>query len=52
MAFVIVGEAGQFPSPESIAKVDGIRAAWQDYFAAAVDFRGSVDTTLQLKRRR
>jgi hypothetical protein len=52
MAFVIVGEAGQFPSPESIAKVDGIRAAWQDYFAAAVDFRGTVDTTLQMKRRR
>jgi hypothetical protein len=52
MAFVIVAEAGQFPSPESIAKVEGIRAAWQDYFAAAVDFRGSVDTTLLLKRRR
>ena len=52
MAFIIVGEAGQFPSAESIAKVDRIRAAWEPYFATAVDGKGAVRTTLQNKPRR
>jgi len=52
MAFILVAEAGQFPSGESIAKVDRIRAAWVPYFAAATDGRGSLRTAIQLKPRR
>jgi hypothetical protein len=52
MAFILVAEAGQFPSEESIAKVDRIRAAWSPYFAAATDGRGSVRTAIQPKPRR
>lgn len=52
MAFVLVGEGGQFPSAESIAKVDRFRAAWETYFAQATDGNGSVSTALTLKRRR
>jgi hypothetical protein len=52
MAFILVAEGGQFPSEESIAKVDRIRAAWEPYFAAAVDGHGSVRTALQPKPRR
>jgi hypothetical protein len=52
MAFVLVAEAGQFPSAESIAKVDRIRAAWAPYFAAATDGKGAVSTALKLLPRR
>lgn len=47
MAFVLVSPAGQFPSEESIAKVDRIRAAWEPYFAQATDGNGSVSTALK-----
>ncbi len=52
MAFILLAEAGQFPSAESIAKVDRIRAAWEPYFAAATDGKGAVSTALKLKPRR
>jgi hypothetical protein len=52
MAFILVSEAGQFPSEESIAKIDRIRAAWESYFAAATDGHGAVRTALQPKPRR
>jgi hypothetical protein len=52
MAFILVAEAGQFPSEESIAKVDRIRSAWMPYFATATDGRGTVRTTIQPKPRR
>jgi hypothetical protein len=51
-AFVLVGEGGVFPSEESIAKVDAIRAAWEPYFAVATDGRGAVNTGLTTLRRR
>jgi hypothetical protein len=51
-AFVLVGENGVFPSEESIAKVDAIRAAWEPYFAVATDGRGAVTTALTTLRRR
>jgi hypothetical protein len=50
MAFILVSEAGQFPSDASIAKVDRIRAAWEPYFAAATDGNGAVRTALKTKR--
>ena len=50
MAFIVVGEAGRFPSEASIAKVDRIRAAWEPYFAQATDGNGAVSTALKLKR--
>ena len=50
MAFIVLGEAGQFPSGASIAKVDRIRAAWEPYFAQATDGNGAVSTALKLKR--
>ncbi len=52
MAFVLVSQGGVFPSPESIAKVDRIRAGWEGYFADATDGRGAVSTALVLKKRR
>jgi hypothetical protein len=52
MAFILVAEGGQFPSEDSIGKIDRIRAAWESYFAAAVDGKGSVRTALQPKPRR
>ena len=52
MAFILVAEAGTFPSADSIAKIDRIRAAWEPYFAAATDGRGAVSTRLKLKPRR
>lgn len=52
MAFILVAEAGQFPSADSIAKVDRIRAAWGPYFAQATDGRGSVSTVLRPRPRR
>jgi hypothetical protein len=52
MAFILVAEAGQFPSADSIAKVDRIRAAWEPYFAAATDGNGSVRTAIKPKSRR
>jgi hypothetical protein len=50
MAFVLVAEAGQFPSEDSIAKVDRIRAAWEAYFARATDGNGAVKTALKPRR--
>jgi hypothetical protein len=50
MAFILVARAGEFPSDESIAKVDRIRGAWESYFAGAVDGHGAVDTTLKPRR--
>ncbi len=50
MAFILVAQADQFPSEESIAKLDGIRAAWEPYFAQAVDGHGTVSTALRLRR--
>jgi hypothetical protein len=47
MAFLLVSEAGRFPSDASIAKVDRIRAAWEPYFAAATDGNGSVRTEIK-----
>ena len=52
MAFILVALADQLPSDESIAKVDRIRAAWEPYFAGAVDGHGAVSTALRLKPRR
>lgn len=52
MAFILVSEGGQFPSAESVAKVDRIRAAWESYFVQATDGRGSVSTALRPKPRR
>jgi hypothetical protein len=52
MAFILVAEAGQFPSAESIAHVDRIRAAWGPYFAQATDGNGAVNTTLVPRSRR
>jgi len=52
MAFILVAQADQFPSEDSIAKVDRIRAAWEPYFAQAVDGHGTVSTALRLKPRR
>ncbi|MES1243036.1 MAG: nidogen-like domain-containing protein [Acidobacteriota bacterium] len=49
MAFILVGEAGRFPSDESIAKVDRIRAAWETYFAAVTDGNGAVRTELKTR---
>jgi len=50
MAFILVAQADQFPSEDSIAKVDRIRAAWEPYFAGAVDGHGSVSTVLKPRR--
>ena len=50
MAFVLVAEAGKFPSEASIAKVERIRAAWEPYFAQATEGNGAVSTALKLKR--
>lgn len=50
MAFILVSEAGTFPSEASIAKIDRIRAAWEPYFAEATDGHGAVSTALKLKR--
>jgi hypothetical protein len=47
MAFILVAMADQFPSDDSIAKVDGIRAAWEPYFAQATDGHGSVSTAIR-----
>ena len=47
MAFVLVAEAGQFPSAETIAKLDRIRAAWEPYFGQATDGNGAVSTALK-----
>jgi hypothetical protein len=52
MAFILVGPPGEFPSEESIAKVDRIRAAWEPYFAQVTDGHGTVSTTLKPKPRR
>jgi hypothetical protein len=50
MAFILVAQADQFPSEESIAKVDRIRAAWESYFAQATDGHGTVETALRPRR--
>jgi hypothetical protein len=50
MAFILVSEAGRFPSDASISKVDRIRAAWEPYFAAVTDGNGSVRTTIKPRR--
>lgn len=50
MAFILVSEAGRFPSDASIAKVDRIRAAWEPYFAAATDGNGGVRTAIKPRR--
>jgi len=50
MAFILVAQADQFPSAESIARVDRIRAAWESYFAQATDGHGTVDTALRPRR--
>jgi hypothetical protein len=47
MAFILVAQADQFPSDDSIAKVDRIRAAWEPYFAQATDGHGSVSTAIR-----
>jgi hypothetical protein len=47
MAFIIVTRDGTFPSPASINQVDTYRSRWQEYFNAATDGRGTVDTTLR-----
>jgi len=50
MAFILVAMADQFPSDESITKVDRIRAAWEPYFAQATDGHGSVSTAIRPRR--
>jgi hypothetical protein len=50
MAFILVAHADQFPSEDSIAKVDRIRAAWEPYFSQAVDGHGMVSTALKARR--
>lgn len=47
MAFILVAQAGEFPSDDSIAKVDRIRGAWESYFVGAVDGHGAVNTALK-----
>ena len=47
MAFIIVSRDDTFPSQVSIDKVDAFRLRWVDYFAAATDGHGTVDTTLR-----
>ncbi len=51
MAFIVVGRPGEFPSAESIAKVDTFRAAWEPYFNQITDGLGTVSTALKLRRR-
>lgn len=51
MAFIIVGAPGQFPSDESIAKVDRFRTAWEPHFVQITDGIGTVSTALKLRRR-
>ncbi len=50
MAFILIAQADTFPSEEAIAKLDRIRAAWEPYFAQAVDGHGSVSTALKPRR--
>ena len=50
MAFVLVALPGQFPSADSIAHVDRIRAAWEPYYVQATDGHGAVDTSLKPRR--
>lgn len=52
MAFVLVGPPGQFPSEESIAKVDRLRAAWEPHFTQITNGLGTVSTKLKMKPRR
>lgn len=47
MAFIVVSRDGTFPSEASIHQVDTFRSRWEEYFNAATDGHGSVDTTLR-----
>ncbi len=51
MAFILVGLPGQFPSQESIAKVDRLRAAWEPHFTQITNGLGTVNTKLKVKPR-
>lgn len=52
LAFVLVANGGQFPSTDSIAKVDRIRAAFEPHFARVTDGLGTVSTALKPKPRK
>ena len=45
-AFALLIPAGTQPSASDLAKIDGIRQAWEGYFGPAVDNRGSAQTGL------
>ena len=46
VAFILLTQKGQTASASSVAKLDGIRVAWESYFRDAVDGRGTVMTDL------
>jgi hypothetical protein len=52
MAFVLVTQPGQVPSPQALATVEAYRAAWENYFPEATGGLGSVSTTLVQRRGR
>jgi len=44
-AFILIVRQGQTATAADLAKLEGIRLAWQTYFAAATDGLASLDTT-------
>jgi hypothetical protein len=52
MAFILVSPPGQFPSEETIAKLDRIRAQWEPYYIQITHGLATVDTTLKTRRGR
>jgi hypothetical protein len=47
--FILVVPKGTAASGAEIAKLDGFRVGWQEYFSAATGGRGSIDTTLDAR---
>jgi len=47
-AFILLVENGQSPKPESIEKLETLRAAWQQFFSQMTGSRASIDTELTL----
>ncbi|MBI5528653.1 MAG: hypothetical protein HY897_20170 [Deltaproteobacteria bacterium] len=45
-AFILVVSKGASATGAEIAKLDGLRTGWQEFFASATGGRGSIDTTL------
>lgn len=46
-AFIYLSSSGGGPAPAAIAKLDGIRRAWETFFAAATDGRMTAITALR-----